>query len=1002
MKKYNPGKIEPKWQKKWEKDPTLTQAEERSKKRKFYCLSMFPYPSGEGLHVGHVESYTATDILSRYKRMQGFNVLYPIGWDAFGLPAENYAIKMGAHPAKATADSISRFKKQLKSIGLSYDWSREVDTSSPGYYKWTQWFFLFLYKRGLVYKAKAKVNWCPQCRTSLANEQVVAGRCERCDTEVIQKYLEQWFFRITAYAEKLLRGLDKIDWPESLKEIQRNWIGRSAGAEITFEIKKVGKGKEEALDGICNDHIEIARELRKYPTVAKVKVFTTRPDTIFGATFLVLAPDGELIRKISSQVRNINKLRAYQLAVSKKNERERTELNKQKTGICLEGLVAVNPANEQAMPIWVADYVMGDYGSGAIMAVPAHDQRDFEFAYKHGLPVERVIYQEKNGLAFLDLSFIKDPKKVIEELQEKFTIAFLLLNQKGFNISVRTPKDNRSDPVPLKPYGVFIELPSDRLVNRYKNIVQPQLKKNYWSEIIGGKFLRFIFSDKVIKDDSRESIEEIKKAIGIAFKSINKRKRFDPRSKLLKEALSRKVFVADFIPWTIPVATWREFVCYSGKYGNVYNSAFLDGMSVERGFERIIQWLKEKAIGKKMITYRLRDWLVSRQRYWGAPIPIIYCDKCGIVPVPEKDLPVKLPMKVDFVPTGESPLKNLSSFYETKCPKCGEPARREVDTMDTFVCSSWYYYRYCDSKNEREFASQEKIRRFMPVDIYVGGVEHAVLHLLYTRFFTKALQDAGYVDFAEPFVKLRNQGIILGPDHNKMSKSKGNIVNPDDIIVELGADSLRLYEMFMGPLTEMKPWDTKGISGVRRFLEKVWSLQEKVVSLPAGEAGRQTSEISKEENLKLKRSLHRTIKKVTDDIESLSFNTAISQMMILANAWKELPVIAKEDFETFLKLLSPFAPHVTSELWEVLGNTKSIFTGDWPRANPEFLKTDEITVVIQVNGKKRDTISLSHTCSEEETRKIVLALPRVQKYIKGKMIRKWIYIPGKIVNIVVS
>lgn len=995
MKKYNPAKIEPKWQKKWEKDPTLTQAEEKSKKRKYYCLSMFPYPSGEGLHVGHVESYTATDIISRYKRMQGFNVIYPMGWDAFGLPAENYAIKTKTHPANTTAASIKRFKEQIRSIGLSYDWSREVNSSSPDYYKWTQWFFLFLYKRGLAYKAKAKVNWCPKCRTSLANEQVVAGRCERCETEVVQKFLEQWFFRITAYADKLLRGLDKIDWPEGLKEVQRSWIGRSVGAEIEFEIKKIEKEGEKFLDRTCNDHIEIARELRKYRTVAKAKVFTTRPDTLFGATFLVLAPDGEVVKKIEGYVRNINKLRAYQLNAAKKNELQRTELNKQKTGVCLEGLIAVNPANDQAMPIWVADYVMGDYGSGAIMAVPAHDERDFEFAYRHDLPVERVIYRTKNSLAFLDLSFLKNPQEVIQKLQGNFNLTFLLINKKGFTLSNSPTAINLTPPGQLKAYGVFVELWDDRLSEEYQKIIQPQLKNNFWSEVVGGKFLNFIFPDKTLKDDSRENIEEIKRLVNTAFRSIKKRKSFDPRKKLLETVLAKKNFVADFIPWTIPVTIWREFVCYSGRNGSIFNSAFLDGMSIERGFERLIQWLRKKNIGKKLIAYRLRDWLVSRQRYWGAPIPVIYCDKCGIVPVPEKELPVKLPMKIDFMPTGESPLKNLPSFCEVKCPQCGQPGRREVDTMDTFVCSSWYYFRYCDPKNEREFASQEKIRRFMPVDIYIGGVEHAVLHLLYSRFFTKVLQEAGYVDFPEPFLKLRNQGIILGPDHNKMSKSKGNIVNPDDIVSELGADSLRLYEMFMGPLAEMKPWDTKGILGVRRFLEKVWGLQDKIVESTK-------SKVGSIENTKLKKLLHQTIKKVTDDIETLSFNTTISQMMILANAFRSSEVITGEDYKIFLRLLAPFAPHLVEEIWENLGNNKSIFYEEWPRANPDLLVVDEIILVIQINGKKRDTIALPIDIDENVIRKRILASPRVQKHIKRKAILKWIYIPRKVINIVIS
>jgi len=1008
MKKYDPRKIEPKWQKRWGKDETIWraadgQADLRSpqasydvvngkipklygsgRRRKFYCLSMFPYPSGDGLHVGHVESYTATDIYSRYKRMQGFNVLYPIGWDAFGLPAENYAIKTGVHPRKTTTERIANFKRQMKSLGLSYDWTREIDSSSPDYYRWTQWFFLFLYKRGLAYKAKAKVNWCPNCQTSLANEQVVAGRCERCETEVTQKYLEQWFFRITDYADRLLEGLEKLDWPASIKEIQHNWIGRSEGAEIEFELKKISKGKENQLNVACHSNMEIAAELKKYPTIARIKVFTTRPDTIFGTTYIALAPDGEVVKKVEKYVRNKVKLKAYQLTAARKNELQRTELNKQKSGICLEGLFAVNPANNHPIPVWVADYVMGNYGSGAIMAVPAHDERDFEFAFRHGLSVERVVYQEKNHLAFLDLSFIKNVEKLLFDIRQRFKINFLTLENNGFSVSSSPGKTK-------KPYGVIVQLESEKAMKKYAKLIQPELKQNFWSEVVGGKFISFIFPEKVIKDDSPENIAEIKRLLAEGYKVLKKRKKFDPRTLLLKNVFALKKFVPDFIPWSIPAGIYRELVCYSAKEGYIYNSANLSGMSVERGFEKVLQWLTEKGIGKKSTNFRLRDWLVSRQRYWGAPIPITYCENCGVVPVPEKDLPVKLPHNVDFVPTGESPLKKLKSFYETKCPKCGAPAKREVDTMDTFVCSSWYYYRYCDPNSNKEFASQESIRRFLPVDLYVGGAEHAVLHLLYSRFLTKVLQDAGYIDFSEPFLKLRNQGMILGPDHNKMSKSKGNIVNPDDIVADLGADSLRLYEMFMGPLSETKPWDTKGILGVRRFLEKIWGMQEKI-----------TSDAKKEHNLKLKKLLHRTIKKVTDDIESLSFNTAVSQMMILANEFRNTACFEKEDFVLFLKILAPFAPHLAEEIWNSLGNLRSIFYERWPIPREEFLKMDEVVIVVQVNGKRRESVNLPPDANEEAVRKNILTLPKIQRYLKGKIVRKWVYIPGRIVNIVID
>ncbi|MBM3255859.1 MAG: leucine--tRNA ligase [Candidatus Moranbacteria bacterium] len=1001
MKKYNPAKIEPKWQKFWEKNPKLYAAEDGSRKRKFYCLSMFPYPSGEGLHVGHAESYTATDIYARMKRMQGFNVLYPIGWDAFGLPAENYAIKIKTHPAESTEKSIKNYTRQLNALGLSYDWSREIDSSSPEYYRFTQWFFLLLYKQGLAYRQKARANWCPSCRTTLANEQVVAGRCERCESLVIQKKLDQWFFKITKYADQLLADLVKVDWPESIKEIQRNWIGRSRGMELIFELKKVTSKEEKFFSDSEKNNLEIAAKLQNIPTAARVKVFTTRPDTIFGATFMVLAPDGESLKQLYKLAANKNKIKAYRLGALRKNEMQRTQLNREKTGIPLRGLIAVNPVSGRPIPVWVGDYVMGDYGSGAIMAVPAHDERDFEFAMRHNLPVERVIYQEKKYWAFLNLSFLRNSRKVLETLKDRYPLQALNIIGKGYRVSpVKTQKSKL-------PYGIAVEMNGANEVGEYIKIIQPELKANFWSEIAGGKYLQFVFAKEVVRDNSEEEKKKLQHCLKNAVKLLSGRNSFDPRLNLVKKVIGEKDFYADYIFWTIPVTALRAAVCYAEKSGRVFNSPLINGVSVEKGWERICKWARERNIGRGIVNYRLRDWLVSRQRYWGAPIPIIYCAKCGTVPVPEKDLPVELPREVDFVPTGESPLKNLKSFYQTKCPKCGGEARREVDTMDTFVCSSWYYYRYLDPKNDKEFAGQDKIRRFMPVDLYVGGVEHAVLHLLYSRFFTKFLRDTGYVDFPEPFLKLRNQGIVLGPDHNKMSKSKGNVINPDQIIAELGADTLRLYEMFMGPLEEMKPWDPKGIMGVRRFLEKVWEMQGKVQSVKHApyfdtryKVQSQESGDTVNNNLKIKKILHQTIKKVTDDIEALAFNTAISQMMILVNEWRAEKEIDRSEFELFLRILAPFAPHLAEEIWEELGNKNSIFAAEWPRPQEKFLVTDEVTLVVQINGKKRDAIKISPNITEAEAKKIVLALPRIKDYLGGKILRRWVYIPGKIVNIV--
>lgn len=990
MKSYLPSKIEPKWQKKWSKNAALYRADAASKKKKYYCLCMFPYPSGDGLHVGHVESYTATDIVSRFKRMRGFNVLYPIGWDAFGLPAENFALKSGVHPAKTTAKNISRYTQQIKSIGLSYDWEREINTSDESYYRFTQWFFLFLYKRGLAYKKKAKVNWCPKCQTTIANEQVVGGKCERCDTEVVQKELSQWFFKTTAYANKLLEGLDNLDWPTSIKETQRNWIGRSEGAEIVFPVKKLTRKDKKYLAENAANHLETVNYLKSLPTVGEIKVFTTRPDTIFGATFLVLAPDGSTIESFKALALNRTKLQAYQLMAERKNELQRTELNKDKTGVVLDGLLAINPATDRPMPLWTADYIMGDYGSGAIMAVPAHDERDFEFAVKNGLEIKKVVCGEEKIIAFLNASFLDHPKKALVSLNKNFNLEPFFLSKKGL---VGGSKEKELEE---KPYGWAVELEGEAALEKYEKIVRKFLKRDFWSEIIRNKYTVFVFRDGVLKSDVDAS--KIKIKLEAAAKKLVRRKGFDPRTKNLLRVLGHKNFVPEFVAWTLPIGKIRERICFANYEGTMVNSAFLEGMSVARAKEKTIDWLQQKQLGDKKISFRLRDWLISRQRYWGAPIPIVYCPKCGTVPVPEKDLPVKLPSRVEFVPTGESPLKKLDSFLKVKCPLCGEEAQREADTMDTFVCSSWYYFRYVDPKNSQEFASQEKMRRFLPVDLYVGGAEHAVLHLLYSRFFTKALRDAGFIDFDEPFLKLRNQGMILGPDHNKMSKSKGNVINPDDIVKEWGADSLRMYEMFMGPLEDVKPWDTKGIAGVRRFLDKVWWLREMVVEKEE-ESQRLATDKNYAESVRL---LHFTLDKVTKDIENLCFNTAISQLMILVNQFKNKNAsILKKDFILFLKALSPFAPHLVEELWESLGEKDSIFLEDWPTPDPKLIKIEFKELAVQVNGKKRDTIKVSVDTPEVEIRKKVLASALVAKHLAGRPIKKLIYVPGKIVNLVV-
>ncbi len=794
---FNHQEIEKKWQKKWDDTRSGIVSESTNKKDSLYYLIMFPYPSGSGLHVGHVESYAAIDILARYQRMKGKNVMVPIGYDSFGLPAENYAIKTGVHPSKTTKTAINTFRQQMKSVGLAFDWDREISTSDPEYYKWTQWLFLLFYKNGLAYRKKSAVNWCNSCSTVLANEQVVAGCCERCKSEVVQKDLEQWFFKTTKYTEDLLSGLDDLDWPSKIKAMQKNWIGKSEGTNIKFKIKN---------------------------SKSQVEVFTTRPDTIFGATYIVLAPENPLVDEIVLKEHK-EEISKYTKNAQKKSALERTELQKIKTGV-FTGSYVINPVNNEEIPVWVADYVMMGYGTGAIMAVPAHDERDFEFAEKYSLEIRKVV---------------------------------------------------KSD------------------------------------------------------DDTKER-------------------------------------------------------CFS-KDGISLNSDFLNGLKTSDAKKKIIKWLSEKEAGDSMTTYRIRDWLVSRQRYWGAPIPIIWCDKCGDVPVEEENLPVLLPEDVDFKPTGESPLVGSKTFHDVKCPKCGNDARRESDTIDTFVDSSWYHLRYCDPKNKKVFADKSKIDYWCPVDLYIGGAEHAVMHLLYARFFAHALNDLGYIKFKEPFTKLRNQGLILGPDGEKMSKSSGNVVNPDTIVLEYGADAIRIYEMFMGPLEDEKPWDIKGVVGIRRFLDRAWKVRSK---------------INKTESDELDKLMHKTIKKVGDDFEVLKFNTAISQLMIMTNAMMEAESVTKKTYQSFIKLLAPLAPHLAEEVWEELGNTKSVFSDGWPTYDKDKLVDETITLAIQINGKMRATIIISPNASKDEARLIALDDEKINSYIKGKDLKEIIYVPGRIMNIVVK
>ncbi|WP_121611371.1 leucine--tRNA ligase [Mesobacillus foraminis] len=803
---FSHHEIEKKWQQYWEENKTFKTTEDEGK-RKFYALDMFPYPSGAGLHVGHPEGYTATDILSRMKRMQGYNVLHPMGWDAFGLPAEQYALDTGNDPAEFTKQNIDNFRRQIKALGFSYDWDREVNTTDPSYYKWTQWIFLKLYEKGLAYIDEVAVNWCPALGTVLANEEVIDGKSERGGHPVERRPMRQWMLKITAYADRLLEDLEEVDWPESIKEMQRHWIGRSEGAEVTFEID----GHEGTFT-----------------------VFTTRPDTLFGATYAVLAPEHHLVEKIASEEQR-EAIDAYLNQIKSKSDLERTDLAKDKSGV-FTGAYTINPVNGEKMPIWIADYVLMSYGTGAIMAVPAHDERDYEFARKFGLEIKEVVA--------------------------------------GGNV---------------------------------------------------------------------------------------------------------------------------EQEAYTGD-GEHVNSGFLNGLNKEEGISKAIAWLEEKGLGTKKVTYRLRDWLFSRQRYWGEPIPIIHWEDGTMSTVPEDQLPLVLPKTTEIKPsgTGESPLANIAEWVNVVDPETGKKGRRETNTMPQWAGSCWYYLRYIDPKNEQALADAEKLQQWLPVDIYIGGAEHAVLHLLYARFWHKVLYDLGVVHTKEPFQKLFNQGMILGENNEKMSKSKGNVVNPDQVVDSHGADTLRLYEMFMGPLDASIAWSTNGLDGSRRFIDRVWRLFVE-------ENGSLNSKIQDtEEAGSLEKVYHQTVKKVTEDFEELRFNTAISQMMVFINEAYKADVLPKGYIEGFVKMFAPICPHVAEELWEKLGHKETISYAAWPAYDEAKLVDEEIEIVIQINGKIKTKMKVPADANRETLEQIAMGDVTIKEQIDGKTVRKVIAVPGKLVNIVAN
>ncbi len=922
--KYIPQEIEPKWQDKWEADG-LHRAVIDESRPKFYYLTMLPYPSGD-MHIGHWYGMTPSDAQARYYRMRGYNVMFPIGFDAFGLPAENAAIQRGIHPKEWTYANIERMRAQLRSMGAMWDWEREAISSDPEYYKWSEWFFLQLYKHGLAYRTESPVDFCPKCNTTLAREQVWGEdrHCERCGTPVIKKDLEQWFFRITNYAEELLDH-SKIDWPERVVTMQKNWIGRSEGADVIF--------KSEAGDDIV--------------------VFTTRPDTLWGATFMVLAPEHALVEELTVPDQRAE-VEDYVFKASRQTEIERTATEKEKTGVFI-GAYAINPVNGERIPIWIADYVLTTYGTGAIMAVPSHDERDFEFAIKFGLPIIPVI-DRPDGVA---KSFAMQGT-----MQGGLAEA---LTEAGISFEDRDG-------------SLYVTLKAEQ-VDRYVALAQAHLQPGCWVEVVGARWV-FVFDDGTKEFNSVQADREILQ-----------------RCKELEPAVKDKRTVMEMLH-ALPF--YRD-VLFHHEYATMINSAEFSGTPGDVAVSKVIEWLEQKGIGEGKVRYRLHDWLISRQRYWGAPIPIVYCPQCGIVPVPEDQLPVLLPDDVEFMPTGESPLKFHEDFLHTTCPDCDGPALRETDTMDTFMCSSWYQYRYLSPQYEEGPWDPEEGRYWLPVDQYTGGIEHATMHLMYTRFFTRALRDLGIVDFDEPMTRLYNQGMVLGEDGEKMSKSRGNVIAPDDLVRTYGADTVRTYLMFFARWDQGGPWDSQGIKGPRRFLEDVWGLV--VGARTASGKGR---EPSAREVRALRRKTHQTIRKVTEDLQTFSFNTAIAALMELRNALQEARKTAlygtaawDEAIESLLLLLCPIAPHITEELWSRMGRPYSIHRQSWPEWDEAIAAEEMLTLIVQVNGKLRDRIQVPAGVTEEKAQELALSSEKVQRHLGDKRARKVIYVPEKLVNIVV-
>ena len=953
-KKYDHAKIEKKWQKDWESKKTYKTLDS-SEKPKFYILDMFPYPSGEGLHVGHPKGYIATDIVSRMKRMQGFNVLHPMGFDAFGLPAENYAIKMKTNPVDMMKKNVARYKKQLEILGFDYDWSREVNTTDPKFYKWTQWIFLKLLEKGLAHESFEPINWCPSCKTGLANEDVEDGKCERCSTPVEKKKMRQWVLKITDYADRLLADLDTLEWPESIKESQRNWIGRSEGAELDFALMVAGKKITD-----------------------KLTVFTTRPDTLYGVTYVVIAPEHSFVTEVlkhTENLKNREEVLKYVANARIMTEIERTDAKKDKTGVQLDGVFAVSPVNGEQVPVYVADYVLAEYGTGAVMAVPAHDDRDFAFAKKYKLPIKEVVipyrYYEPNP-----------PVKGKKTVARKNVHAIITNPKTGKIVGLKWKKfpwttfpmggiDNGEDPVEAAKREAYEETGFKNLV--FKKILGGQVKAEYFA---------------AHKDENRISF-----TTAVCFELVNEEK----DQIKVEEQEKHEVIWLDPKNITVDQMTHAELDVWLSRLkteqltyvdeGVLINSESFNDLSSEVAKKKIT----ESVGGRWVVKYKLKDWVFSRQRYWGEPFPILH-DGTNIVPVSEKDLPVELPKVKSYEPTGtgESPLADITKWVNVKVGsgKNAKILKRETNTMPQWAGSSWYYLRYMDPNNSKALVAPDKEKYWNQVDFYVGGAEHATRHLIYARFWHKFLYDIGAVSTLEPFKKLQAVGLIMGEDGRKMSKRFGNVINPDEIVATYGADTMRVYEMFMGPFDQAISWNTKGMIGTRRFLERVWKLAEKVVP---------TAVLSKEtETL-----LNKTIKKVSEDMAVLRHNTAVSSLMILSNAFEKEVAVGRGEFEAFLKLLAPMAPHITEELWRDLGNKKSIHTAEWPVADETKLVEATITIMVQINGKTRASFVVSKDASKEELEKTALSLDDVKKWTGNNAPKKIIVIPGKLVSIVV-